>query len=290
MIHDWLSPAKLNLFLYITGQRDDGYHLLQTLFQFIDYNDTLTLYPRKDERINLLTPIDGVPNKDNLIVRAAFLLKRYCDQHRLLTLPRGADISIKKRIPIGGGLGGGSSNAATVLVALNQLWHCGLDNHQLARLGLTLGADIPIFVYGHTAFAEGIGEQLQIVNLPEKWYLVLHPYPEIHIPTSLIFHSPELKRNTQARCLNELLLAPYTNVFEPIVRKCFYEVEQLISWVLEYTPARLTGTGSCIFSEFETETAAHLILNKIPTKYRGFIARGVKISPLYQVHIKDLLF
>ncbi|WP_049222317.1 4-(cytidine 5'-diphospho)-2-C-methyl-D-erythritol kinase, partial [Serratia marcescens] len=161
MIRQWLSPAKLNLFLYITGRREDGYHLLQTLFQFLDYGDTLTIDPRQDDRIHLLTPVDGVPDEQNLIVRAARLLQRYCDERGLQTAPRGADISIDKRLPMGGGLGGGSSNAATVLVALNELWRCGLDDDQLAELGLSLGADVPVFVRGHAAFAEGIGERLQ---------------------------------------------------------------------------------------------------------------------------------
>ncbi|HGE8400669.1 TPA: 4-(cytidine 5'-diphospho)-2-C-methyl-D-erythritol kinase, partial [Serratia marcescens] len=160
MIRQWPSPAKLNLFLYITGRREDGYHLLQTLFQFLDYGDTLTIDPRQDDRIHLLTPVDGVPDEQNLIVRAARLLQRYCDERGLQTAPRGADISIDKRLPMGGGLGGGSSNAATVLVALNELWRCGLGDDQLAELGLSLGADVPVFVRGHAAFAEGIGERL----------------------------------------------------------------------------------------------------------------------------------
>ena len=153
MIRQWPSPAKLNLFLYITGRREDGYHLLQTLFQFLDYGDTLTIDPRQDDRINLLTPVDGVPDEQNLIVRAARLLQRYCDEQGLQTAARGADISIDKRLPMGGGLGGGSSNAATVLVALNELWRCGLDDDQLAELGLSLGADVPVFLRGHAAFA-----------------------------------------------------------------------------------------------------------------------------------------
>ncbi len=191
MIHQWPSPAKLNLFLYITGRRADGYHQLQTLFQFLDYGDTLTIVPRQDDQIQLLTPVEGVPDEQNLIVRAARLLQQHCTTHSIATLPRGADISIDKRLPMGGGLGGGSSNAATVLVALNELWQCGLSDDQLADMGLTLGADVPVFVRGHAAFAEGIGEQLQPANPAEKWYLVAHP--GVSIPTPVIFADAELK-------------------------------------------------------------------------------------------------
>ncbi len=285
MIRQWPSPAKLNLFLYITGQREDGYHLLQTLFQFLDYSDTLNLDPRQDDSIRLLTPLDSVPDEHNLIVRAARLLQQYCDRCGLLSAPRGADISIDKHLPMGGGLGGGSSNAATVLVALNELWRCGLSNNQLAELGLRLGADVPVFVHSYAAFAEGIGEQLQPANPPEKWYLVAHP--GINIPTPMIFGDAELKRDTPVRCLNELLLAPYANDCEPIARKRFREVEQLISWLLEYAPSRLTGTGSCVFAEFDTEISARQVLNQAPVWLRGFVARGVNISPLHRIRTRQ---
>lgn len=281
MIRQWPAPAKLNLFLYITGQRTDGYHLLQTLFQFLDYGDTLTIDVRQDDNIRLLTPVAGVPDEQNLIVRAARLLQQYCDSHGLNTVPRGADISIDKRLPMGGGLGGGSSNAATVLVALNELWHCGLSDDQLAELGLTLGADVPVFVRGHAAFAEGIGEQLQPANPQEKWYLVAHP--GVSIPTPIIFGDVDLKRDTPVRPLNVLLQATYANDCEPIARKRFREVEQLVSWLLEYAPSRLTGTGACVFAEFDTETAARQVLNQAPEWIRGFVARGVNVSPLHRI-------
>lgn len=281
MIRQWPAPAKLNLFLYITGQRADGYHLLQTLFQFLDYGDTLTIDVRQDDNIRLLTPVAGVPDEQNLIVRAARLLQQYCDSHGLNTAPRGADISIDKRLPMGGGLGGGSSNAATVLVALNELWHCGLSDDQLAELGLTLGADVPVFVRGHAAFAEGIGEQLQPANPQEKWYLVAHP--GVSIPTPIIFGDADLKRDTPVRPLNVLLQATYANDCEPIARKRFREVEQLVSWLLEYAPSRLTGTGACVFAEFDTETAARQVLNQAPEWIRGFVARGVNVSPLHRI-------
>ncbi|AHG18414.1 kinase [Chania multitudinisentens RB-25] len=281
MIHQWPSPAKLNLFLYITGRRADGYHQLQTLFQFLDYGDTLTITPRQDDNIHLLTPIDGVPDEQNLIVRAARLLQHYCAEHALVTAVRGADIRIEKRLPMGGGLGGGSSNAATVLIALNELWQCGLHDDQLAEIGLTLGADVPVFVRGHAAFAEGIGEQLQPAYPAEKWYLVAHP--GVSIPTPLIFNDPELKRNTPVRPLSALLQAPYANDCEPIARKRFREVEQLLSWLLQYAPSRLTGTGACVFAEFDTEIAALQVLNQAPTWLRGFVARGVNVSPLHRI-------
>ncbi|MHA7846564.1 4-(cytidine 5'-diphospho)-2-C-methyl-D-erythritol kinase [Serratia sp. D1N4] len=281
MIRQWPSPAKLNLFLYITGRRADGYHQLQTLFQFLDYGDTLTIEPRQDDSIHLLTPVAGVPNEQNLIVRAARLLQDYCAAHAISTPPRGADISIEKRLPMGGGLGGGSSNAATVLIALNELWQCGLHDEQLAELGLTLGADVPVFVRGHAAFAEGIGEQLQPADPAEKWYLVAHP--GVSIPTPVIFADPELKRNTPIRSLSALLQAPYANDCEPIARKRFREVEQLLSWLLQYAPSRLTGTGACVFAEFDSEPAALQVLNQAPAWLRGFVARGVNISPLHRI-------
>lgn len=281
MIHQWPSPAKLNLFLYITGRRADGYHQLQTLFQFLDYGDTLTITPRQDDRIQLLTPVEGVPDEQNLIVRAARLLQQYCTNHAIRTPPRGADISIDKRLPMGGGLGGGSSNAATVLVALNELWQSGLSDDQLADMGLTLGADVPVFVRGHAAFAEGIGEQLQPANPKEKWYLVAHP--GVSIPTPVIFADAELKRDTPVRSLSALLQAPYANDCEPIARKRFREVEQLLSWLLQYAPSRLTGTGACVFAEFDSEPAALQVLNQAPAWLRGFVARGVNVSPLHRI-------
>ncbi|AYH05882.1 4-(cytidine 5'-diphospho)-2-C-methyl-D-erythritol kinase [Pectobacterium parmentieri] len=270
----WPAPAKLNLFLYITGQRQDGYHLLQTLFQFLDYGDTLTIRPRDDDQINLLTPVDGVDNEQNLIVRAARLLQQHSDRPTHF----GADISIDKRLPMGGGLGGGSSNAATVLVALNHLWQSGLSVDSLAELGLQLGADVPVFVRGHAAFAEGIGEQLTPANPPEKWYLVAHP--GVSIATPLIFGDPELTRNSPVRDLESLLNQTFVNDCEAIARKRFREVEQLLSWLLEYAPARLTGTGACVFAEFDTEFAARQVLDQAPEWLNGFVARGVNVSPL----------
>ncbi|MCA6966400.1 4-(cytidine 5'-diphospho)-2-C-methyl-D-erythritol kinase [Pectobacterium carotovorum] len=280
VIETWPAPAKLNLFLYITGQREDGYHLLQTLFQFLDYGDTLTIRPRDDDQINLLTSVDGVENEQNLIVRAARLLQQHCERYNIRPARFGADISIEKCLPMGGGLGGGSSNAATVLVALNHLWQSGLSVDTLAELGLQLGADVPVFVRGHSAFAEGIGEQLTHANPPEKWYLVAHP--GVSIATPLIFGDPELTRNSPIRDLETLLNQTFVNDCEAIARKRFREVEQLLSWLLEYAPARLTGTGACVFAEFDTEFAARQVLDQAPEWLNGFVARGVNISPLHR--------
>lgn len=280
MITHWPSPAKLNLFLYITGRRADGYHNLQTLFQFLDYGDTLTIEPRHDGQIRLLTPVPGVADEDNLIVRAARLLMSTAEQSHRLAPGSGADISIDKRLPMGGGLGGGSSNAATVLVALNHLWQCNLSEDELAALGLTLGADVPVFVRGHAAFAQGVGEKLTPVDVPEKWYLVVHP--GVSIPTPLIFTDPDLPRNTPERPLETLLNREFSNDCEVIARKRFREVDDVLSWLLEYAPSRLTGTGACVFAEFDTELAARQVLEQAPEWFNGFVAKGVNLSPLHQ--------
>ncbi|WP_368301938.1 4-(cytidine 5'-diphospho)-2-C-methyl-D-erythritol kinase [Kluyvera sichuanensis] len=276
----WPSPAKLNLFLYITEQRADGYHTLQTLFQFLDYGDTLTIVPRQDGQLRLLTPVDGVPNEENLIIRAARLLMKTAADSQRLTDGCGADISIEKRLPMGGGLGGGSSNAATVLVALNHLWQCGLSEDELAAIGLTLGADVPVFVRGHAAFAEGVGEVLTPVEVAEKWYLVAHP--GVSIPTPVIFRDPELPRNTPVRSIETLLNCEFGNDCEVIARKRFREVDDVLSWLLEYAPSRLTGTGACVFAEFDTELAARQVLEQAPEWLQGFVAKGVNLSPLKQ--------
>ncbi len=280
MMTRWPSPAKLNLFLYITGQRADGYHTLQTLFQFLDYGDTLTIVPRQDGQLRLLTPVDGVPNEENLIIRAARLLMKTAADTQRLPEGSGADISIDKRLPMGGGLGGGSSNAATVLVALNHLWQCGLSEDELATIGLTLGADVPVFVRGHAAFAEGVGEVLTPVEVAEKWYLVAHP--GVSIPTPVIFRDPELPRNTPVRSIETLLNCEFGNDCEVIARKRFREVDDVLSWLLEYAPSRLTGTGACVFAEFDTELAARQVLEQAPEWLQGFVAKGVNLSPLKQ--------
>ena len=282
----WPAPAKLNLFLYITGRRSDGYHNLQTLFQFLDYGDTLTIETNASGTISLLTPVGGVAEEDNLIVRAARLLQQHALQQGKLPASAGATLAIDKRLPMGGGLGGGSSDAATVLVALNHQWQTGFTLEELAGWGLTLGADVPVFVEGVAAFAEGVGEKLTPVSPEEKWYLVVHP--GVNISTPAVFNDPELTRDTPAREIRELLGAVYRNDCEPVVRKRFREVEQLVSWLLEYAPSRLTGTGACVFAQFDTESAARQVFELAPKEWQSFVARGVNVSPLHR-HLSELL-
>lgn len=280
MITSWPAPAKLNLFLYITGRRADGYHNLQTLFQFLDYGDRLHITPDSSGDITLTTPVEGVAHDDNLIVRAARLLRQEAQAQQRLPSDAGAKIAIEKKLPMGGGLGGGSSNAATVLVALNHLWRTGFSSDALAETGIQLGADVPVFVRGFAAFAQGVGEQLQPADPAEKWYLVAHP--GVSIPTPLVFNDPQLTRDTPVRSLEALLAAPFHNDCEAVVRKRFREVDDLVSWLLEYAPSRLTGTGACVFAEFDTESAARQVLELAPKWVCGFVARGVNVSPLHR--------
>ncbi|MEZ8793700.1 4-(cytidine 5'-diphospho)-2-C-methyl-D-erythritol kinase [Vibrio splendidus] len=269
----WPSPAKLNLFLYITGRRDNGYHELQTLFQFVEFGDELTVSANSETSSITITPeIPGVALEDNLIWKAATALQLYT------STSFGADIELKKVLPMGGGIGGGSSNAATVLVALNYLWQLNLSDDQLAEIGLQLGADVPVFVRGHAAFAEGVGEQLQPANPDEKWYLVVKP--QVSIATVDIFTHSELTRNTPKRALATLLEQEYVNDCEKIVRMLYPEVDKQLSWLLQYAPSRLTGTGSCVFAEFSSKKEAESVLEQLPDTVSAFVARGRNISPL----------
>ncbi|MCL9781915.1 4-(cytidine 5'-diphospho)-2-C-methyl-D-erythritol kinase [Vibrio sp. S4M6] len=268
----WPSPAKLNLFLYITGQRESGYHDLQTLFQFVDYGDTLTIAATSCDEVLLSPAIAGVSVEDNLIYKAAMALKNAtgCDF--------GADIHLEKILPMGGGIGGGSSNAATTLVALNYLWQTGLTDDELADIGLQLGADVPVFVRGFAAFAEGVGEKLTPVSPEEKWYLVVRP--NVSIATADIFTHPNLTRNTPKRPLASLLSEPYVNDCEKIVRMLYPEVDKQLSWLLQYAPSRLTGTGSCVFAEFNSKFDADAALAELSDDVSAFIAQGRNLSPL----------
>ncbi len=252
----WPSPAKLNLFLYITGQRTDGYHELQTLFQFLDYGDELAISANASGEIVITPQIEGVKNEDNLIYKAAIALqkKTHCSL--------GADIQLTKILPMGGGIGGGSSNAATVLVALNYLWQTNLSDDELADIGLKLGADVPVFIRGFAAFAEGVGEQLTPVEAEEKWFLVVRP--NVSIATKDIFCHPELTRNTPKRDLPTLLNTTYENDCEKIVRLLYPEVDKQLSWLLQYAPSRLTGTGSCVFAEFSSKNEAKNVQAQLP--------------------------
>ncbi|MBD1565674.1 4-(cytidine 5'-diphospho)-2-C-methyl-D-erythritol kinase [Vibrio sp. SA48] len=268
----WPSPAKLNLFLYITGQRDNGYHELQTLFQFLDFGDELTITANLSGEITLTPNLPGVPLTNNLIWKAANALQEQTN------CSFGADIQLTKVLPMGGGIGGGSSNAATVLVALNYLWQTHLSDAELAEIGLHLGADVPVFVHGFAAFAEGVGEKLTQTEPDEKVYLVIRP--NVSIATKDIFSHPQLIRNTPKRELATLLELPYENDCEKIVRMLYPEVDKQLSWLLQYAPSRLTGTGSCVFAEFSSKKEAESVLAKLPDTVSAFVALGRNISPL----------
>ncbi|CCN84508.1 4-diphosphocytidyl-2-C-methyl-D-erythritol kinase [Vibrio nigripulchritudo SFn27] len=268
----WPSPAKLNLFLYITGQRPNGYHELQTLFQFIDHGDELVIQANQTGEITLTPEIEGVSLEDNLIWKAATALQNKAG------CQLGAHIELDKVLPMGGGIGGGSSNAATTLVALNYLWQTNLGDDELADIGLALGADVPVFVRGHAAFAEGVGEELYSAEPEEKVYLVIRP--NVSIATADIFTHPQLTRNTPKRDLATLLDTPYENDCEKIVRILYPEVDKQLSWLLQYAPSRLTGTGSCIFGEFSSKKEANSVLSQLPDDVHAFVAAGVNLSPL----------
>ncbi|XQW86146.1 4-(cytidine 5'-diphospho)-2-C-methyl-D-erythritol kinase [Thalassotalea piscium] len=266
------APAKLNLFLHIIGQRPDGYHELETVFQFLDYGDEITISLNKSGKINLLTPIEGVAHQDNLVVRAANLLQQ------VTHCTKGADISIHKVLPMGGGLGGGSSNAATVLVALNFLWELNLPQSTLAELGLSLGADVPIFIHGYAALARGIGEQLTPVFPQEYWYLVTKP--NINISTAEIFNDPDLPRHTEKLDSAHFEIKNCHNDCETLVIKRYPEVAKLLTWLVEYAPSRMTGTGACVFSRFTSKKEALLIQSKLPQGIESFVAQGINQSTL----------
>ncbi|HGF7508864.1 TPA: 4-(cytidine 5'-diphospho)-2-C-methyl-D-erythritol kinase [Vibrio cholerae] len=275
MIHGttvWPSPAKLNLFLYITGRRANGYHDLQTLFQFLDHGDELTITANNSGNITLSPALADVALEDNLIYKAAMALKNAAQS------PLGADIQLHKVLPMGGGIGGGSSNAATTLVALNYLWQTGLSDDQLAEIGLALGADVPVFTRGFAAFAEGVGEELSVVEPEEKWYLVVRP--AVSIATKDIFTHPQLMRNTPKRDLASLLATPYENDCEKIVRSQYPEVDKQLSWLLQYAPSRLTGTGSCVFAEFSSRKDAQAVFAQLSDNVLAFVAQGRNVSPL----------
>ncbi|WP_339339429.1 4-(cytidine 5'-diphospho)-2-C-methyl-D-erythritol kinase [uncultured Oceanicoccus sp.] len=276
-----LSPAKLNLMLHITGQRDDGYHQLQTLFQLLDYGDTLHYQTRDDNQLHLSPAIAGIASEDNLIIRAARLLQQQSTGSTL-----GADIQLEKTLPMGGGLGGGSSNAATTLLALNQLWQLDLSIDQLADLGLQLGADVPVFVRGHSAFAEGVGERLQAIDIAESWYLVAKP--DCEVSTAEIFSHKQLTRNTSPITIAAVLKQGGHNDCEAVVRQCYPAVDRALNWLnsLSQTatnnPARLTGTGACVFAQYPDRKSAEQILHQLPKELQGFVAKGVNISPTHQ--------
>ncbi len=268
------APAKLNLMLHIVGRRADGYHLLETVFQFLDYADTLHFSARDDGQIILHSTIDGVAHDDNLIVRAARLLQTEC-QSKL-----GADIWLDKKLPVGGGIGGGSSNAATTLVGLNHLWQTQLSLEKLAELGLSLGADVPVFVLGRAAFAQGIGEKLEPVDLAEPWYLVA--VPPVSISTAKIFSDPCLTRDTPVTNMRTVLKQSGHNDCQAVVEKRYPEVRNALILLNKFVEARLTGTGSCIFGGFPNEQQAAKVATQISESLPSFVAQGANISMLHR--------
>jgi 4-diphosphocytidyl-2-C-methyl-D-erythritol kinase len=268
----WPAPAKLNLFLHITGRRSDGYHDLQTLFQLIDLADDIHIQIRPDGLIERPTGPQGVPAESDLVVRAARALQA-ATGNRL-----GATLSVTKRIPLGGGLGGGSSDAATALVALNRMWECGLNDDELADIGVELGADVPVFVRGHSAWAEGRGERLTPLELPPSWFALVHP--QVHVPTAAVFQAPELTRNSPPITMGGFLQSGGRNDFEPVVRARYPEVARALDWLGHFAPARLTGTGACIFAPCAAQDEAQDIVTRVPAPWRGMVARGMNVSPL----------
>ncbi|MDQ2077638.1 4-(cytidine 5'-diphospho)-2-C-methyl-D-erythritol kinase [Marinimicrobium sp. ABcell2] len=270
------APAKLNLFLHITGRRADGYHLLQSAFQLLDFGDQLHFAPRADTRIELSPTLPGVAPKDNLIVRAAELLRARSGVNA------GVNVTLDKRLPMGGGLGGGSSDAATTLVALNHLWRCGLTRQELQELGLQLGADVPVFVGGQTAWAEGIGERLTPLNLPSRWYLVIAP--QCQVATARVFSHKDLTRDTPNITVAAFLGQGGRNDCQPLVRRLYPAVDEALNWLEQFAPhAQMSGTGACIFAAFDSAQKAREILAQAPTHLPGFVARSVDRSPVYEL-------
>jgi 4-diphosphocytidyl-2-C-methyl-D-erythritol kinase len=268
------APAKLNLMLHILGRRADGYHELQTLFQFLDHGDELGFSLRQDGEIHLRTEVPGVPHDSNLIVRAARKLQAESGC-RL-----GADIWLDKRLPMGGGIGGGSSDAATTLLGLDQLWNLGWSEDRLAELGLSLGADVPVFVRGRAAFAEGVGEQLTPVELPEPWFLVA--VPQVFVSTAEVFSDPELTRNTPPIKVRSLLEGGGRNDCQPVVEKRYPDVRNALILLNKFTSARLTGTGACVFGSFPNKGDADKVRRQLPATLPSFVAQGRNISMLHR--------
>ncbi|HEY2274760.1 MAG TPA: 4-(cytidine 5'-diphospho)-2-C-methyl-D-erythritol kinase [Steroidobacteraceae bacterium] len=266
----WPAPAKLNLFLHITGRRADGYHELQTLFQLIDLTDTIAIRVRDDGAIERPEGSEDVPAEYDLAVRAARALKA-ASGTRL-----GASLRVLKRIPLGGGLGGGSSDAATTLMALNEEWDCGLSTAELAAIGLPLGADVPVFIGGFSAWGEGIGERLTPVELPDRWYLIIHP--GCAVSTREVFQSPELTRNSPLITIRDFFESGGRNDCEAVVRRLAPEVGEALDWLGRFTPAHLTGTGSCVFAAFGSAIEAERLAARVPGGWMSTVARGLNAS------------
>lgn len=271
----WPAPAKLNLFLHITGQRpDDGYHLLQTVFQFIELADEIDFTVLASDTVQRSSSMPGVDADNDLVVRAARCLKEKTG------CKLGVDINVNKIIPAGGGLGGGSSDAATTLVALNELWQTGLSPEELACIGLSLGADVPVFVHGHAAWAEGVGENLTPIEPEESVYLVVHP--GCSVATATVFGTSDLTRNTPPITIRDFLERGGVNDCESVVRKHYREVANALDWLEEFAPAKLTGTGACLFAPFPDALEATAVKEKLPVNWQGYVVKGKNRSPLLE--------
>ena len=283
--NSWPAPAKLNLMLHITGQRKDGYHELQTVFQFIDFTDTLEFKRRSDGQIIRHCENFDVAEEEDIIIRAASLLReRYLQTDPSVDKKAGVDIYLTKKIPMGAGLGGGSSDAATTLIALNELWGMQLSVEELAEVGLALGADVPVFVHGFAAFAEGVGEKLSPISLQEKWYLVL--VPPVHVSTKQVFLNEDLTRDCSAIKLCDLSRHEWRNVCTPVVIKNYPMVLQAFDIIGKYSKAKMSGTGASVFASFDTRAQAEEILQKISSNHEvegwlSFVAKGLNQSPLH---------
>lgn len=268
------SPAKLNLMLHITSQRDDGYHNLQTAFQLIDLVDDITIELTNDYQIKRKAGNENIPEQDDLLIKAAQLIKKHCKKDF------GVNISIEKRIPSGGGLGGGSSNAATVLLALNYMLDLKVPKNELLDMAAQLGADVPLFVFGQSAWAEGVGEQLEAVKLPKNHFLVLHP--QVFVSTEQLFSSSELTRDCSPITIRAFLEGEGKNVFQPLVLKQYPEVKKACDWLNQFAITKLTGTGSCLFAAFENEQQAIDIQKQVPSCWNSWVVKGLNESPLLQ--------
>jgi 4-diphosphocytidyl-2-C-methyl-D-erythritol kinase len=266
------APAKLNLFLHVVGRRPDGYHVLQTVFRFVDHGDSLRFRARDDGAVVLASPLPGVLPENDLTVRAVRLLQAEtgCRQ--------GVEIALEKRLPMGGGLGGGSSDAATVLLALNYLWQLGLSRHRLQDIGLSLGADVPVFIYGRNAFAEGVGEALQAVALPPAWYVVLEP--PVQVPTAAIFSAPELVRDTPPMRVVDWQPGLGDNDLESVAIARFPVVGEYLAWLGGFAEARMSGSGACVFAAFDSQEAAAAVIQRLPAGMKGWLAAGLAQHPL----------
>jgi 4-diphosphocytidyl-2-C-methyl-D-erythritol kinase len=269
----WPAPAKINLMLRIIGQRDDGYHLLQTVFQFVDLCDWITFHPVDNERVSLYKTIPGVPEDDDLTIRAANLLKAATG------CTRGVCIEVEKKLPMGGGLGGGSSDAATTLIVLNELWGLRLPTDKLMKLGLSLGADVPAFLYGYSSWAEGVGERLEKINVPEQWVVIIKP--DCHVNTKEIFLAKDLTRNSKSITICDFIAGEHQNDCLDAVRKRYQSVKDALVDLSGYSEARLTGTGACVFAQFDSEVAAISAYASLRNKWQVYLAKGVNESPLF---------